>query len=121
MNTFTQVREVLWEARQAAEYAAAARAASIFQRTDDSRQLCVIRREWKKLIRQHKGDILLVRATKAAGERDRKGITRSARNIPAFCPAKHGEYPPVTVQREISELRTFSATATLREKDKQAP
>jgi len=67
---FTQVREVLWEARQAAEFAAAARAAAIFQRTDDSRQLCVIRREWKKLVRQHKRDILVVRATKAAEEQE---------------------------------------------------
>lgn len=61
---------MLWEARQAAEFAAAAREAAIFQRADDSRELCVVHREWKKLIREHKGGVLLVRAAKAAEEGD---------------------------------------------------
>ena len=56
-----QVRNVLWEARQAAEFAAAARAAAASQRTEDSRGLCDIRRDRKKVVRQHERDLLLVR------------------------------------------------------------
>lgn len=56
----TQVRSVLWEARQAAEFAAAARAAAASQRAEDSRGLCDIRRDRKKVVRQCKRDLLLV-------------------------------------------------------------
>lgn len=63
-----QVRNVLWEARQAAEFAAAARAAASSQRAEDSRGLSGIRRERKKMVRQHKRNLLLVRQTNTVAD-----------------------------------------------------
>lgn len=51
---------MLWEARNAAEFAAAARAAAASQLADNSRGFCDARRGRKAMVRQHKQDILLV-------------------------------------------------------------
>eukprot|EP00903_Cladosiphon_okamuranus_P015742 g14530.t1 len=62
------VRSVLWEARQAAEFAAAARAAAVSQRAEDARGLCDIHRDRKSVVRQHKRDLLLGEARRASAE-----------------------------------------------------
>lgn len=51
------MRNVLWEARQAAEFAAAARAAAASQRTVDSRDMGAVRRKRKAAVRKHKRDL----------------------------------------------------------------
>ncbi|CAM9282717.1 unnamed protein product [Ectocarpus sp. 12 AP-2014] len=62
------VRDVLWEARNAAEFAAAARAAAASQLTDDSRGFCDARRGRKAVVRQHKQDILLAEERRSSAE-----------------------------------------------------
>ncbi|CAB1117471.1 unnamed protein product [Ectocarpus sp. CCAP 1310/34] len=62
------VRDVLWEARNAAEFAAAARAAAASQLAEDSRGFCNARRGRKAMVRQHKQDILLAEERRSSAE-----------------------------------------------------
>ncbi|CAM9218663.1 unnamed protein product, partial [Hapterophycus canaliculatus] len=62
------VRNVLWEARRAAEFAAAARAAAASQLCDDCRGLCKLRRDRRATVRDHKRDLLLVEERRASTE-----------------------------------------------------
>ncbi|CAM9885497.1 unnamed protein product [Ectocarpus sp. 4 AP-2014] len=62
------VRDVLWEARNAAEFAAAAREAAASQLADDSRGFCDARRGRKAMVRQHKQDILLAEERRSSAE-----------------------------------------------------
>lgn len=56
------MRNILWEARQAAEFAASARAAAASQRAADARIMCSSRSELKATVREHKRDLLQVTA-----------------------------------------------------------
>ncbi|CAM9328736.1 unnamed protein product, partial [Ectocarpus sp. 8 AP-2014] len=67
------VRDVLWEARNAAEFAAAARAAAASQLADDSRGFCDARRGRKAMVRQHKQDILLAEERRSSAEDAERG------------------------------------------------
>lgn len=49
-----QVRVILWEARQAAEFSASARAAATAQCANDSREICSTLRTHKATMRKHK-------------------------------------------------------------------
>eukprot|EP00752_Nemacystus_decipiens_P008396 g7506.t1 len=63
-----EVRNILWEARQAAEFSAAARAAAVSQRAEDSQGLSDVRRHRKKLVRQHRRDLLVAEDRRATAE-----------------------------------------------------
>lgn len=60
-HSWQKVRNVLWEARQAAEFAAAAREAAVFQRAADAKNLCNTRRDRQITVRKHKRNFLEVR------------------------------------------------------------
>ncbi|CAM9181300.1 unnamed protein product, partial [Scytosiphon promiscuus] len=63
-----EVRNVLWEARRAAEFAAAARGAAASQLCDDCRSLCKRRRDRRRTVRDHKRDLHLAEERRASAE-----------------------------------------------------
>lgn len=55
-----QMRNILWEAREAAEFAASARTAAAAQRANDCREMCATLRAHKSTARKHKRDMIQV-------------------------------------------------------------
>ena len=64
-NRHAKATSLLWEARNAAEFASAARAAAATQRAAEARGVCNIRREHKIAVRKHKRELLHVSGNRA--------------------------------------------------------